>query len=198
MLRVVNENMETITEYDLTKGYLIPALVIKEDATPIDDETKFAWEDEDYEEAQMYIQYSWVNQDLTDAKNTIIQKMSRECEYQICSGVTVDGANYSLNIEDQMNMSVLLAQVNAGVNSVPYHADGEACRYYSAEEFSNIAKKAIDWIAYQQSYFNSLRDYILSITTTQELSNVTYGMDIPDDYQTTVLKDILSSNNEEF
>lgn len=54
-MRVVNENMETITEYDLTKGYLIPALVIKEDATPIDNETKFAWADEDYEDAQMYI-----------------------------------------------------------------------------------------------------------------------------------------------
>lgn len=54
-MRVVNENFETLTEYDLEAGYLIPAVVIRQDAAPIDGETKFAWADEDYEEAQMYI-----------------------------------------------------------------------------------------------------------------------------------------------
>lgn len=54
-MRVVNENFETLTEYDLTAGYLVPAVVIREDAAPIDGETKVAWADEDYEEARMYI-----------------------------------------------------------------------------------------------------------------------------------------------
>lgn len=54
-MRVVNENHETITEYDLTAGRLIPATAIREDATPIDNITKFAWYDEDYEEVQMYV-----------------------------------------------------------------------------------------------------------------------------------------------
>lgn len=54
-MRVVNTQMETLTEYDLEAGYLIPAQVIRQDAPPIDGKTKFAWADEDYEEAQMYI-----------------------------------------------------------------------------------------------------------------------------------------------
>lgn len=54
-MRVVNENLETITEYDLAQGTLFPTTAIREDATPIDNVTKFAWYDEDYEEVQMYI-----------------------------------------------------------------------------------------------------------------------------------------------
>lgn len=54
-MRVVNQKLETITEYDLNKGYLVPATAIKEDAASIDNVTKFAWADEDYEEVQMYV-----------------------------------------------------------------------------------------------------------------------------------------------
>ena len=54
-MRVVNQALKTITEYDLNKGYLVPATAVKEDATPIDNVTKFAWADADYEEVQMYV-----------------------------------------------------------------------------------------------------------------------------------------------
>lgn len=54
-MRVVNSNLETLQEYDLGKGFLIPATAIKENATPIDNVTKFAWHDDDYEDAMMYI-----------------------------------------------------------------------------------------------------------------------------------------------
>ena len=54
-MRVINQNRETITEYDLSKGYLVPVKLIREDATPIDNKTKWAWADEDYEDGQMYI-----------------------------------------------------------------------------------------------------------------------------------------------
>lgn len=54
-MRVINQNRETIKEYDLTTGSLVPTTIIRADAEPIDDVTKFAWADEDYEEVQMYI-----------------------------------------------------------------------------------------------------------------------------------------------
>lgn len=56
-MRIVNESFETITEYDIDKGYLVPTVAIREDATPIDNVTKWAWYDEDYEEVQMYVLY---------------------------------------------------------------------------------------------------------------------------------------------
>ena len=54
-MRIVNQALKTITEYDLNKGYLVPVTAIKEDATPIDNVTKFAWADDEYEEVQMYV-----------------------------------------------------------------------------------------------------------------------------------------------
>ena len=56
-MRIVNETFETITEYDLSKGQLMKAEAIREDASPIDNVTKFAWYDEDYEEVMMYVPY---------------------------------------------------------------------------------------------------------------------------------------------
>lgn len=54
-MRIVNEKLETIVEYDTSKGELIPVTVVRENATPIDNVTKFAWADNDYEDALMYV-----------------------------------------------------------------------------------------------------------------------------------------------
>lgn len=56
-MRVINQKGETITEYDLTVGQLCPTVIIREGAEPIDNVTKFAWADEDYEEVQMFMPY---------------------------------------------------------------------------------------------------------------------------------------------
>ena len=68
-MRVVNQHFETITECDLTKGYLRTVKAIRPDAIPlgtvtvveIDGEpystTKQVWDTEDYEDVQMYIPF---------------------------------------------------------------------------------------------------------------------------------------------
>lgn len=58
-MRYFNEKGEIISmdSIDLTKGTLVSFQTIKEDATPIDNITKFAWDDNDYEEAQMYVPF---------------------------------------------------------------------------------------------------------------------------------------------
>lgn len=55
-MRTVNQQGETITDYDLSKGVLTPAKVIREDAAPIDNVTKWAWAEDDYEDVMMYIE----------------------------------------------------------------------------------------------------------------------------------------------
>ena len=54
-MRVVNQQGKTITEYDLTAGYLCPIKAIRQDAAPIDNKTKFVWTPEDYEDVQLYV-----------------------------------------------------------------------------------------------------------------------------------------------
>ena len=54
-MRVINRKGETVTQYDLTKGRLIPRKAVRADAAPIDNEKKFVWTDDDFEEVQMYV-----------------------------------------------------------------------------------------------------------------------------------------------
>lgn len=55
-MRTVNQHLQTITEYDLGKGILLPAKAIKEDTAPIDNVTKWAWAEDDYEDVMMYVE----------------------------------------------------------------------------------------------------------------------------------------------
>ena len=56
-VRIFSENGAVIRAEDIDseKGKLISFLAIREGAVPIDNVTKFAWDDEDYEEALMYV-----------------------------------------------------------------------------------------------------------------------------------------------
>lgn len=55
---VYDQNGNLLENYDLTKGYLQPKTIIRHDATPIDNVKKFAWENGDYQEIQVYIPYA--------------------------------------------------------------------------------------------------------------------------------------------
>lgn len=68
-IRILNENDEEVIEPDLTTGYLVFSKIIKKDATPIDNTTKFAWADEDYEDIYRYVQPS----DRERAENRIAE-----------------------------------------------------------------------------------------------------------------------------
>lgn len=56
-MRIVDENRNEITEayIDLSKGKVIQTIIVRPDAKPVDDVTKFAYEDEDYETVIQYI-----------------------------------------------------------------------------------------------------------------------------------------------
>lgn len=125
-------------------------------------------------------------------RDTVISAMREACAAAITGGVDVSlgGSTYhfSLTLEDQLNLMNLQTMVDSGAAQIPYHADGEDCRYYSPEEFHTITQAATAWKMYQESYFNSLRRYILSLSTEDELKAVRYGMDIPEAFQTNVLR----------
>lgn len=50
-------------------------------------------------------------------------------------------------------------------------------------------------IEFQVTYFNSLRDYIQSMTDLNSVCNVEYGMVIPEEYQSEVLKALYAQTN---
>ena len=59
-MRILNEQDQELTQVqcDLTIGFLRQEVIIRPNAAPIDNITKFAWADEDYETIQRYVTVS--------------------------------------------------------------------------------------------------------------------------------------------
>lgn len=55
---IYDEYGNHIESPDLALGYVTELTVVREDAEPIDDVTKFAWDDSDYETRQVYVPYT--------------------------------------------------------------------------------------------------------------------------------------------
>lgn len=83
--------------------------------------------------------------------------------------------------------------IQSGETIIPYHADGELCRYYSAEDISKVINFATEFKTYHTTYYNSLKAYIQSIQSKEVIHTITYGMNIPVEYQSDILKAILAN-----
>lgn len=130
--------------------------------------------------------------DITVLQNKKIKQMSEQCRSVIISGIIFNDERYSLEIEDQLNLMSLIEDVKNGATQVPYHANGENCRFYTAQEFTELVDACTRYKIYHESYYNSLRNYINNLTTEEEINNIFYGINIPEEYQTEVLKALLS------
>ena len=80
--------------------------------------------------------------------------------------------------------------IAAGATSIPYHADGELCKYYTADDMANITAMATAHKTYHTSYYNSLRNWVNALSTIEEISSIQYGMIVPEEYCSDVLIDL--------
>lgn len=133
-------------------------------------------------------------------KDQKIKEMSYVCNQIITDGFDIvlsDNKIYhfSLTVQDQLNLITLSAMITNGETEIPYHADAELCRIYSAEDINNIIRYATEFKMYHTTYFNSLKAYIQSLKSREDIGNINYGINIPDEYQSDVLKSILLNRN---
>lgn len=129
-------------------------------------------------------------------KSMKVSEMSRTCNQVITHGIDCelsDGKTYhfSLTTQDQLNLITLSTMVATGKTEIPYHADGELCRFYSVDDINIILNAATAYTTYHESYFNALRAYINSMDDIEEISKVTYGVSIPEQYMSDVLKALM-------
>lgn len=125
-----------------------------------------------------------------------VKEMSYICNQTIVNGFDItlsDGEvhHFSLTVQDQLNLITLSAMISAGEQTIPYHADGELCRNFSALDMENVIRAATELKTFHTTYYNSLKAYIESVQYREELSCIAYGVDIPVEYQSDVLKAIL-------
>ena len=71
---------------------------------------------------------------------------------------------------------------------IPYHADGEVCEFYTADEINQIVLAANTLKNYNIVYYNALKAYINTLETMEAIAAITYGIEIPEEYKSDVLK----------
>ena len=121
------------------------------------------------------------------------RKISQECETAIYSGVDVtftDGSveHFSLTEHDQLNLFGKQVQLAAGAEQMEYHSDGQPCRYYSAADMQTIIAAAMQFVSYHTTYCNAINMWIAGCESTEEVQAIYYGADVPEQYQSDVLK----------
>ena len=120
-----------------------------------------------------------------------INQMSRTCNQTIEAGFDLElreeTHHFSLDTQDQLNLISLSAMAQTQ-ELIPYHADGEACIFYTAAEINAIIAAATKFKIYHTTYYNALKGYINSLETIEDIAAITYGTPIPEEYQTDVLK----------
>ena len=119
--------------------------------------------------------------DIEYIRDMKIMEMSKACHDTIVNGFDLDGKHYSLTIEDQMEIQNLMFMASSHpYNHFSYHADGEQYGSYSAEKIGELYDKMIEVRDKHRMYFNKLKHYIMSLDDMNEISNVKYGMEIPE------------------
>lgn len=120
-----------------------------------------------------------------------LSEMSYECRKAIENGIDIEvkgeKRHFSFTTQDQLNLMSLSTMAQTS-DIIPYHADGEQCIYYTAAEINEIIAAMNNHKIYHTTYYNALKAYINSLETIEEISAITYGTPIPDEYKTEVLK----------
>lgn len=118
--------------------------------------------------------------DVDQVRAAVKQEVGAACTAAIYAGITVGDHHYSLTEHDQTEIMAQFTSVKDGAESVPYHADGELCRMYSAEEFTALAQAAMEHIFSHRTYCNHLNAWIAR-ADLEELGRITYGASLPED-----------------
>lgn len=137
---------------------------------------------------------------LEEVKGAKVSEMGAAQQDAIQAGIDItltDGSteHFTLTANDQIGLMGLQAQVAAGNEQIPWHTsrNEEHCRYYSNADMQVIIAAAMRHVSYHVTYFRDLRIYINSLETKEVVLEVFYGMPMPEEWQSEVLKDMYAA-----
>ena len=144
--------------------------------------------------AKELIGSKYAGKSLDEIKDNIISAFSIICNDTIENGVDVllsdeKTHHFSMKIQDQINIMMLIKLVNIDDAYIPYHEDGDVYKYYSSSDFQKIVSAMESHKLFHLSYFASLKKYIRSLSNLNDIININYGDDIPELFCSEVLND---------
>ncbi len=136
---------------------------------------------------------------LTDYKQEAIANLSKICQSKIVDGFKIilsDGESYhfSLTAEDQLNLLSIENQLNAGAQTVLFHATGMPCRLFYREDMLKVIKAFRNHVLYHTTYFNVAKQYINSLADDRKIELFAYGDDVSFATNDIIVKRILRRN----
>lgn len=139
-----------------------------------------------------------ISETLEEIKTAKKQEIGQECDRTIYDGLDVtltDGSteHFSLTDHDQLNLFGKQVQLTRGVEQLEYHSDGQPCRYYSTADMQLIIAAAMQHVSYHTTYCNALNMWLTGCESVEEVQEIYYGADVPEVYQSDVLKAYLKA-----
>lgn len=140
---------------------------------------------------------------LDEVREQKVAEMNAIQQAVIAGGVNVtltDGTveHFTLTDHDQTSLMGLQSQVLAGEQTIPWHTSDEAehCKFYSNADMALITAAALAYVTWHVTYFRNLRIYIRSLADKETVTAVTYGMDIPEAFQSAPLQAMIAAQSE--
>lgn len=140
---------------------------------------------------------------IEEMKEQKIAEMNQKQQELIQYGVEVPLSNgtterFELTDKDQISLMGLQTLAAQGKQKIQWHEEDNSkhCKYYSAEDMEKITGAAISFVSFHVTYYRDLRIYINSMTDKEAVKSVEYGMYIPEEYQSEVLADSYSAQND--
>ena len=122
-----------------------------------------------------------------------LQELSNICNQTIENGFDTTlsdniSHHFSLTTQDQLNLISIGQMAANGMEMIPYHADGEICKFYSPDDINNIIEAATQYKIYHTTYYNALKNYVNSLDDINTIQQIEYGVVLPVEYQSDVLR----------
>jgi hypothetical protein len=198
MIAFVGKNYEDVIVTDITEDEadeLKVLLNLGADIEDVDGKDDVSWEEPEQEEIPTV-----ENETVKQVKERALEKLSNDCQAVIYIGTDVtlsDGTtkHFDLKIEDQLNLITLSTLIASGETLIPYHASDELCTYYSAADIMSVIDTATKYKTYHTSYYNSLKNWVMSMDSISEIGAVKYGDPIPQEFCSEVLKQFLNAED---
>lgn len=152
-----------------------------------------------YEDCQYYHKYT--DEEKESYLNNKLSSLSNSCNEQIINGAEITLSDeskktFSYSIEDQANVSEMFNAIVMGATSYPYHANGEGCKMYSAEDIVKIYSTLTALKTSQVTYYNQLRKYVKTLEFVPDIQSVTYGQELTGSYLDTYNELIQNATTE--
>ena len=137
---------------------------------------------------------------LENVQEAKVSEMNTVQQKTIQAGIDVtltDGTveHFTLTDHDQTSLMGLQSQVASGIDQIPWHTSdqSEHCKFYSNADMERIISAALAYVVYHVTYFRDLRIYIRALDNIDDVKAITYGVAIPQEYQSEPLKEMLSA-----